>query len=278
MKHPWIAAAVLAGLTVSDNTASGNQDFGMAALSARGIIIVENKVLNTLMGGTSGDGILVTTLMGSANGTDVQLDNNTVSASARLGVLVSGDVGGSITGNTLEGNGVSEQAGFGGGLWVQAGAGVNTPLAISSNQLLDNPFVGLGLTEGAVATVDQNTVRGTLEGTVVDGIDIKMVGDGIALFDTAAATLTSNTVEGSFRAGIMIDGANGTASSLSGNTISGNQIAIVLQDQTDLVASTIAGANTINGNTSDTVEEATPGTYQVQKKQVDSPAVQLGVP
>lgn len=238
----------LSQVKITDTVLDGNDEAAVGAYGSD--VLVEGcTIQGTRATGASniGDGLVVTRLkdesgmfFGAAKATVI---GSTITSNARLGLLFSGGAEGSVTSSTVSNNGFG--ATFGGGLWAQAGSGAPTPLVIEGCQILDNQYVGVGLTSGAKALIQGNqAISGTVAKNVFVGLDQAPIGDGIGVFSGAFATISNNVVDGNGRFGIVLDSADGTT--IDGNTVSGNMdVGVVVQNQ---AVAPMLGSNMIAGN------------------------------
>lgn len=237
-------------VNIHDNELDGNEEAGIGVYSSSAVL-TNNVITNTKATGTQniGDGVVVSRLkdvhgvyIGASSAT---LSGNTVQASGRVGVFFSGGAVGSVTGNTITGNGFG--AAFAAGIWAQAGAGgpSGEGLAITGNTISGNQYVGVGLTSGARAKIAQNTaVSDTKAAAVFLGTIQPVIGDGIGVFDGSYAAITGNTLQGNGRLGLILDSAL-AGCTVDGNTIGGSvQFGVVVQNQAvapDLTMNTLSG-------------------------------------
>ncbi len=204
---------------------STNDRFGVAVISSSAWIarstLAETRSL--------GDGVLVSVAEGGvasevhlggpvacqAVGLEGGSCGNDIRHNQRFGVFWQLGAG------TVAGNAIDDNAG--GGLWLQ-GSGGELPLAIEDNVLADNGLVGIAVSAGGMADILGNSVDHTLAVTVGAGSDF---GDGIAVLDGAVSTIDGNTVRGSQRAGIFLDHA-GAGTWVGDNVLEDNAVAPVL--------------------------------------------------
>ena len=235
---------------LTGNSLNGNLELGIGVFSSAGIILQNNGVHDTQFGGPaqSADGIIVSELKGAdglsfgpsevvmggdAGKADGHL-GNTVTGSARVGVLLSGQVSGIILQNEASGNGRA-------GIWLQSDAGTDEAspgIILQDNSIMDNHFLGISIGAGAEATVENNIVAGTREdvppgGVPVIGADLTSItmGDGIGVFAGATAHVVGNMISGNTRAGILGDGLDVGTTTISDNTYDENSTgSIILQN------------------------------------------------
>ena len=261
------------------NSLNDNLELGIGVFSSVGIILQNNGVHDTQIGGPtqSADGIIIAELKGadgsSFGASDVVMGGdpgkadghlgNTVTGSRRVGIMLSGDVAGIILQNEAS---VNHRA----GIWLQSDAGTNEASAgiiLQDNSVNDNHFLGIAIGAGAEATVENNLITGTREksadnGVVVigpDGASEKM-GDGIGVFAGSSADIVGNIISENARAGILGDAMNVDTTTISGNSYDANSTgSIILQN---VAPNSFAGAT--NGEVTtlgageqlDTVKEA----------------------
>lgn len=223
-------------VNIHDNVIAGNAQSGITILSSR-VRIENNQIEDTRATGAAefGDGILVAVASREGDGQPAGeavgvIEGNTIRGSARVGVLFSGGVVGELRDNHIEGN--AKDTSFGAGVWLQGGAGASTAIEIATNEIVGNRYVGVGLTSGAQARIAQNTaISGSVNGTSFVGATEVLIGDGIAVFDGASASIQGNAIEENGRFGVIFDGALDTAS-LSDNRIEGSgSFGLVAQNQ-----------------------------------------------
>jgi parallel beta-helix repeat protein len=224
-------------VNIHDNTLDGNEEVGIGVYSSTAVLM-NNVITNTVATGTSniGDGVVVAPLSGQTVMSSATLSGNTIQGSARAGVIFSGGSTGSITGNTITGNGFG--AAFAAG-----------------NTISGNRYVGVGLTNAPPttgitrATIANNTaVSDTKAAPVFAGVGNMPIGDGIEVFMGSYAAITSNMILGNGRFGILFDSAD-TGSTVTSNTISGSaQVGVVAQGQAAPDLSTDTLMNNMDGN------------------------------
>ncbi len=246
---------------VEANTLDANVEVGVGYFSSHGIII-QNQIKGTLRGDLAGDGVIVASLAGAATASNVEVRDNTVETSTRVGVLFGAGSRGIIIQNVARENG-SKEAGIGAGIWVQGTPGDAAGLDIEKNEITGNRFVGLALTAGARGIIIQNTASGTTAGSVPLGVDIAEIGDGIGVFAGSSASIEqANVIENNFRAGILVSDADGAATSIKGNSVRGNEHGIIIQNEGTDTVDAADGANTVETNTAgDAIEHVTDQYY-----------------
>lgn len=216
---------------------TGNSGYGLGLFSAYAIV-VQNLIAQTgPLDGGLGDGVIATELVAadgaSLGASELDLsDGNEIRDNARVGVLLAGEVYGIVVQNLVADNARA-------GLWLQDGAGLAGALAVTDNDVTDNAAVGIGLTTGAVAAITGNLVQGTTAATVPDATQGSVtVGDGIVIYDSAAATITGNTTSGNARAGLLLDAADDGALAISANIVTGNEAYGIVVQNLDVIPDT----------------------------------------
>ena len=155
-------------------------------------------------------------------GGDGEAEGNTVTGSARVGVLISDETEVvDFSHNLVEGN-------LGGGVWIQIESVVQS---MTANTITGNTFIGVGLTAGAGANIGGDTPASA--NLIAQTQALQTMGDGIGVFDDSRATIRSNHVLDNFRAGIIVDNAEGELVQISDNVIDGGEYDIVLQGGAD---------------------------------------------
>lgn len=231
------AAGTLDGVALADNArggarfeqairaelraveAEGNGVAGLALLSTAG------TVRDCTFAGTDGDGVVVGDLRGaSATADPVSLDGNILRGNRRVGLLVDTAARLTAADNEVAGNAA-------GGVWLQGDTGRDDPAVLTGNRVLANDLLGIQVVAGARARLVSNRVADTRVGTrIVHLVEVE-IGEGIAIVD-AEAEAVSNVVEGTGRAGLLLDRARGRVAE---NHVSGARFGLVLQ-RTDAVA------------------------------------------
>ena len=235
---------------LTGNSLSNNVEVGIGVFSSVGIILQNNGVFDTQIGGPSqsGDGIIVSELKGgdgsSFGPSDVVLGGdagkadghlgNTVSGSRRVGILMSGEVAGIILQNEASQN---HRA----GVWLQSQAGsdeASPGIILQDNSVTDNHFLGISIGAGAEATVENNLITGTREKRADGGVPVigpdgasEKMGDGLGVFAGATAHIVGNMISGNTRAGILGDGLDVDNTTIADNSYDANATgSIILQN------------------------------------------------
>ncbi len=235
-------------VNIENCTLTGNTAFGVAVFSS-GAIILQNQIRGTTAdsNGAYGDGIVAGSLSGSSVVSSVSARGNTIAENNRVGILMSGGAHGIILqDNQVTGN--ASGTGFGGGIWLQGGAGGDDANTISGNHVLDNKFLGIGLVDETFGIkIDGNIVTGTKLGDFFDGASDHHIGDALSMFSSSSARVTSNHFSSSGRFGVVLDGEKGgAATTIENNQIEDNdKYGIILQNQG---AQPNVGVNTTTGN------------------------------
>jgi parallel beta-helix repeat protein len=234
---------------ITNNTLSGNGDFGIGVFGS--VAIIDTNDLNaTFTGGTGADGVVVSSYQGQAP-SNVTLKGNRIEGNQRVGVLIDASAKAIIDTNDLNANGKSGL--FGAGVWLQQ-AGNAT---ITKNRLDGNSYVGIGLHGSAVAIIDTNDITGVPQSTLA----LQSVGDGVFLGTGATATVKNNTITKCWRAGVFTNAAAAT-SSVEGNTLQGNDFAMILQGQSALnLTGNAASMNTSSDAVELSAASVPAGTY-----------------
>lgn len=233
---------------ITGTVLDGNDEAGIGVYGSD-VLVEDCTVRGTVATGDAniGDGLVVTRLkddggmfFGAAKATVI---GSTFADNARLGLLFSGGAEGGVASTTISANGFG--AAFGGGLWAQSGSGAAAGLSIQGCEILENRYLGIGLTSGAKALIQGNqAISGTVAEDVFVGLDEAPIGDGIGVFSGALATIADNQIGGNGRFGVVLDGAEGTT--IEGNTVTGSADAgVLVQNQ---AAAPALGSNTFSAN------------------------------
>jgi parallel beta-helix repeat protein len=235
-------------LTVADCEFEENTQLGIGVFAGP-VVLTKNKILNTKFHPPSGvgDGILVTLLQGSTASVPATLDGNTVSGSARVGMLFGQGSLGSATGNEVSGS--AQGVGFGAGIWLQTSAGGDAGITLASNKISKNRFLGIAVTSSSRATLSDNTIEDTSEaGTTLDDGGSGTIGDGVGLFDESTVKMSNNSIARNQRVGLITDNVSAAAITIQGNTFSENTLEGVVIQNTAGATPIDASNNTYQNN------------------------------
>lgn len=264
---------LLSGVSIHNNDINGNLQFGIGLFSAVAIVD-DNRIDGTLADGQVGYGYGVVATGAASN---VSVTKNTVSNSARVGVLFDAGAVGIVDDNRITGNGtpyvaeytsmgavhtVATLIGGGAGVWLQNGAGGTSGVHVGGNQLGANGFAGVALMGGARAIVDDNRIDGTAPGKLDALASLTgVLGDGVSVTGGATATVTNNKITNGYRSGLVLDGVAMSGAQLSGNTVTGNKFAMLL-----LGGASAPMDGNVFGNNATGITTGTTSTYTVLGK------------
>jgi hypothetical protein len=207
---------------VEGNTVRGNHRFGISGSEAVGIIL-NNLIKDTSVAvGDPGGALVADGIQMLGPGGNLELRDNTVQGSGRVGVLASGEVVGIILNNKVSSNGRA-------GIWLEARAGKAGTIKVEGNTVRDNGFVGIGMTGESVGIILNNLVSGTAPGEPEREGEVAM-GDGIGVFGGSLCEVRDNDANGNARAAILVDDAH-PATVVVGNNATGNGYGVVVQGQ-----------------------------------------------
>lgn len=191
---------------VIGNTFENNAVLGLGVFSSR-VEALGNHISGTrAVEGLFGDGIVVARLVGGASDApaelrlgeacdaDCEASANTVSGSARAGVVVHDSTAIILQNHVIE----NTRA----GVWIQGGA---ERVRVEANEIARNGVVGVGLTGGSSGIILQNHIVDTRPGEIASGGQTAEVGDGVAVLDGSSGEIGGGEITGSFRAGIVLD-------------------------------------------------------------------------
>lgn len=191
---------------VVGNALVNNAVLGLGVFSSR-VEALGNRIVGTrAVERGFGDGVVVARLVGGASDAPAELRlgeacdadcdavSNTISGSARAGIVVDDSTAIILQNHVIE----NSRA----GIWVQAGA---QHVRIETNEIARNGVVGVGLTGGSSGIILQNHVVDTRAGEISSGGQTAEVGDGVAVMDGSSGELGGGAITGSFRAGIVLD-------------------------------------------------------------------------
>ncbi len=231
---------------ILNNTMESNTLTGVLVLSSQATI--QGNTITGSLPNTIGiaDGIIVGSVSGGMGASHVQIQGNKISQCGRAGLLLSDKAEGEVSGNELTDN--AGTAPFGAGLWLQGGAGAVNPIKITGNTIARNRFIGVALTSQARGDIRDNMeISDTVAVSAFTGAFFGVVGDGVSLFEGAAATVQNNVIRKNGRFGVITDQASPTGSSVESNQITDNiDTGIVVQN--DSSKASFVGTNTFSGN------------------------------
>ncbi len=155
-------------------------------------------------------------------GASATIEGGRISGATAAGVLVDDAMDITLDGVTIEGTLADAAGAYGHGVLVEADT---LMVAVERSEITDSQGGGVLVLQGLGFTMNDCTVLDTLSATIPDSPDT--TGDGVVVSRgegngnpaSFEASLGGNLIEGSARAGLLLDGVTAT---VSGNTLSGS--------------------------------------------------------
>jgi hypothetical protein len=210
----WSDATVfMASLRSSDSAEAGVLVHGEATLA-----LIEDLEVDAPIPGDAGFGYG----LAIQEGASAVVEGGAISGATAVGVFVDDATEISLSDFTVSDTVTDGDGAYGHGLQVQADT---VQVTVEASSFVDNQGAGVFVLQGLDFVMSASSVTGTAAAAIPDSVET--TGDGVVISRgegnispaTFAASLEGNTIEGSARAGVLLDGVT---ASLTSNVLSGN--------------------------------------------------------